>query len=356
MNNPGADAVNLVGRAKWLLIKPKMIGDTLLAVPAIQALKRAHPELSIDMVVRAGSEGVLAMFAGIERVLVTVPPDDEARRRSPGGLRRWLRTLRAERYALACDLSGTERGHFTLLVVRAGCKVASPPAADLHRAGLWERVVPTLDIPGWDLLHAVERDAAVLEAVLGAPLGDLTFTFGDLAESPVSQSLPDHYAVIHPMSRVAAKVWPEERWHRVMDLLVSEVGHVVLSSGPSEREVAFSRRLAAVAPGRTTVTAGTWPWPLLTNALRGARVFVGADTAVAHLAGAVGVASVVVWGPSHENIWAPWSDRCWLVINDRIVPAVATRRQPPDPAALQRSTGANRGETVERAIRHALAA
>ena len=128
----------------------------------------------------------------------------------------------------------------------------------------------------------------------------------------------------------------------------------MLSCGPAAEEVSLAQRLAGVAPGRTTVSAGRWPWPVLAAVMRGARVFVGADTAAAHLAAAVGVPSVVVWGPSQENVWAPWSDRAWLVIEDRIVPSTATRRQPPNPAAANRSTAANQTATVEEAIRLAL--
>lgn len=90
--------------------------------------------------------------------------------------------------------------------------------------------------------------------------------------------------------------------------------------------------------------------------MRRARVFAGSDTAAAHLAAAVQLPSVVVWGPSHEHIWAPWSDRAWIVVNDTIVTAAATRRRPPAPDALSRNTSTNRVPTVEAALRVALAA
>ena len=47
-----------------LLIKPKQIGDSLILTPTITAIKRAHPEAEIWVVVRRGCEGILAGLPG----------------------------------------------------------------------------------------------------------------------------------------------------------------------------------------------------------------------------------------------------------------------------------------------------
>lgn len=340
--------------ARLLVVKPKMIGDTLLAMPALQALRRARPDLVVDLVVRAGSEGVLPAGPAFGRVLLTVPPDDE--RRTGGVMAAWnfLRQLRSVRYAGACDLTGTERGHFLLLGARAGRKLAAPPAWDLHQRWLWRHVLRTAEVADWPLLHAVERDAAVLGLFTGTRLGELRLEFPTETAAPPA-TLPASYAIVQPGSRMPAKVWPEENWPEIIRLLVARCGHVVLSSGRDPAEVALCRRLAATAPRSTTVSAGAWSWSELAAAMRGARVFVGSDTAAAHLAAATQLPAVIIWGPSHEHIWAPWSDRAWLVIEDRIVPVARTRRIPPAANALARSTAANRPATVAAALEQALA-
>lgn len=352
--SPGAAGEAVPAGARLLLIKPKMIGDTLLATPALQALRRARPDLSLDLVVRSGSEAMLAGVPGLGRVLLTVPPDNEARTGGPLEAWRWVRRLRESAYTAACDLTGTERGHFILLASRATRKLAAPSAADLHARSLWRCLVPHPAIADWDRLHAVERDAAVLAAFTGVPLTDLTLSYpADRAKPPVT--LPPGYAVVHPGSRQPAKVWPAERWEQVLRDVVASCGHVVLSSGRDPAEVALCRRLAATVPGAATVTAGAWSWDELAAVMHRGRVFVGADTAAAHLAAATGLPAVVVWGPAVEQIWAPWSDRAWLVVEDAIVPSPVARRRAISPAALTRSTAANRVETVAAAIRLALA-
>lgn len=353
--SPGAALPPAPRGARLLLIKPKMIGDTLLATPALQALRRVRPDLTLDLVVRTGSEPMLGAVPGLGRILLTVPPDNERR---TGGLRetwRWIRRLREVAYDGACDLTGTERGHFILLGARARLKLAAPSAADLHARALWRRIVPIPAIPDWDRLHAVERDAAVLAAFTGVPLRDLSLSFpADRATPPVA--LPPGYAIVHPGSRQPAKLWAEDRWAGVIRHLAETCGHVVLSSGRDAAEVSLCQRLAAAVPGAATVTAGAWSWEQLAAAMRGARVFAGADTAAAHLAAATGLPAVVVWGPSVEQIWAPWSERAWLVLEDAIVPAAVARQGAPAPGALTRHTAANRVETVLAALRLALAA
>lgn len=341
--------------ARLLVIKPKMIGDTLLATPALQALHRARPDLRLDIVVRTGSEGVLAAAPPCGRVLLTVPPDDERRRTAPGQAWRWIRRLREIPYDLACDLTGTERGHFILLGTRAHRKLTAPPAWDLHQAWLWRHLLPTAEIPEWNLLHAVERDAAVLGQFVGLSLTDLSLDFPSTG-TDLPAALPARYAVIQPGSRRPEKLWPEERWREIVRFLVRECGHVVLSSGRDPTELAMAERLAMAASGATTVSGGRWSWTELAAVMRGAQIFAGSDTAAAHLAAAVQLPAVVVWGPSHEHIWAPWSDRAWIVVNDTIVAAPATRRHPPAPDALSRPTAANQVVTVETALRLALAA
>ena len=340
--------------ARLLVIKPKMIGDTLLAMPALGALQRARPDLVLDLVIRRGSEGVLPAGPPFGRVLLTVPPDDERRERGLAAAWRWVRELRRSGYHAACDLTGTERGHFVLLASRAGRKITAPAAWDLHQAWLWRRLLATPPVADWASLHAVERDAAVLESLCGVSLSaDLRLEFPTAGARP-PVALPDSYAVVQPGSRRADKLWPEDNWREIVRFLARECGHVVLSSGPDPAEVALTSRLAAAAPSASTVTRGCWTWRELAAAMHGARVFAGADTAAAHLAAAAQVPSVVVWGPSHEHIWAPWSDRAWIVVSDQVTAAPATRRRHPAPGDLARAPALNRVATVESALRLAL--
>lgn len=340
------------GSPRLLLVKPKMIGDTLLLTPTLRALRRELPTARIDVLVRHGTESILAGCDVPDHVLRTAPPSSDRQRIDAPPITRWWRTLRATRYDLAIDLSGNERGRFALLAARARRKVVGPPGPELRSRWFWQNIFRAVTPPDWSRLHEIQRDARLLEAALERPLGSLTLSFDRTPGAVAPAGLPARYAVIHPGSRVPAKLWPAERWEAVARHLAATCGHVVLSSGPAETEIALARQIAATLPaGGATVTAGAWSWSVLAETLRGAAVFVGADTAAAHLAAATGVASVVVWGPALEHRWAPWHDRAWIVAANEIVPAATARQRHRQPGDVEtRTPGLNQAETVIRAI------
>ena len=61
---------------RLLFVKPQRIGDALVLTPTLRAVKRAYPEAEIWVLVRRGSEGILAGCPEIERILTIASPDD----------------------------------------------------------------------------------------------------------------------------------------------------------------------------------------------------------------------------------------------------------------------------------------
>ncbi len=95
-----------------LVVRVDLLGDVVLSLPAVRALRRAYPRAQIDMLVLHSTAGILAgESADIERVLTF---DPHAWRRPAALLRprTWrdalnlLRTLQAARYDLAVSISG----------------------------------------------------------------------------------------------------------------------------------------------------------------------------------------------------------------------------------------------------------
>lgn len=106
------------------------------------------------------------------------------------------------------------------------------------------------------------------------------------------------YVVVHPGSGSAAKNWCGfgelvESWERRRD------DAVVVVRGPAELE----RGISAV-PG---IVVDAPSLPQLAALLRGARVYMGNDSGVSHLAAAVGARGIVLFGPSNPAVWAPRS-------------------------------------------------
>jgi heptosyltransferase-3 len=112
---------------------------------------------------------------------------------------------------------------------------------------------------------------------------------------------PGEFAVIHPFSGSARKNWPLERYRELAGQLVARVP-VAWCTG-SEDELAGAVRFDDL------YELGCW--------LAGARLYVGNDSGITHLAAAVGTPVVALFGPSDPAIWAPRGPRVRVVATAR---------------------------------------
>jgi len=119
--------------------------------------------------------------------------------------------------------------------------------------------------------------------------------------------------VLHPGSGSPNKNWPIDRFISLASAL-ADTGPIAWVVGPVEEESGVAAKIAAAAiPGATSWRS--LPLAELTRRLVGARLFVGNDSGVAHLAAAVGCPTVVLFGASDPVIWAP-RGRAVAVIGD----------------------------------------
>ena len=112
--------------------------------------------------------------------------------------------------------------------------------------------------------------------------------------------------VAHPGSGGHHKNWPEESWRGLLERLDAAGGiDVDLVGGEAEAE-----RLPGLARGLASVhRVVSEPLPDLARRIAGADLFVGHDSGVTHLAAATGARGMVLWGPTCEAVWRPRSDR-----------------------------------------------
>jgi ADP-heptose:LPS heptosyltransferase len=112
------------------------------------------------------------------------------------------------------------------------------------------------------------------------------------------------YAVIQPTSKFFTKEWTPEGFAEVADYLAKHHGfQVLVSGGPGEE--ARLRGVAQRCRGHVLVCGGVSVGELLWI-LRGAKLFIGNDSGPTHLAAALGVPTVVLFGSSDAEVWHPW--------------------------------------------------
>lgn len=293
---------------KFLCIKLKHIGDSLLLTPTVRALRQAYPRSVIWVVVRRGSETILAGCPDIDRVLTAAAPEKE--RRSPWN---WWADLalaaaiRRERFDYAFELGDGDRGRWLTLLCGARRRCANAAGKPLH--WWWRKTFTGFSHFYWYQSHQVEKDYMTVSDCLPAPLPDpaprLCFDRTRTKPCP-SVDLFDDFAVVHPGTRWRIKRWPQERWAGLCIRLLERLQGIVVSAGPDPEEIRLAEGLCAIDPQRITTTRGLASWAQLAGLLHKARLFLGVDTAAMHMAAACACPTVALFIGSSPVEWAPW--------------------------------------------------
>jgi heptosyltransferase-2 len=117
---------------------------------------------------------------------------------------------------------------------------------------------------------------------------------------------------VHPGSGSEKKNWPEERWRELLQRLAGETDFNFLIVG-GEVEGEKLTRLARLLPEHRKQVAQSLPLAELAVALSACTSFVGHDSGIGHLAAAVGLPGLILWGDTPEEIWRPLGERMKLI-------------------------------------------
>ena len=285
-------------------IKLKHIGDALIMTPMLTAVRARHPEAEIHVVVRRGTEGILAGCPAIDQLHTSAAPTGE---RQTGT--RWqdiqlLRRLRKVGFDSAFELGDGDRGRMLAWLCGAKQRFANDTHPPMSR--WWRSRFTTVGEEKWSGRHQVEKDFGIVQSALdlGEPIPPLCF------EESAAEAWPhgEPFILFHPATRWTQKRWPRERWIELGQSLAKSHS-IVVSCGPDAEEIAEARAIADGIGARATSTEGKLSWAQLAGALRAAKMFVGVDTAAMHLAAACQCPTVALFGSSRDWAWCPWAVR-----------------------------------------------
>jgi heptosyltransferase III len=115
------------------------------------------------------------------------------------------------------------------------------------------------------------------------------------------------WLALHPGSGSERKNWPEERWAQLIELLVRETNlHLLLIGGEVESDRV--ERLAANVPPERIAKALLLPLQDLASVLAQCCGYIGHDSGISHIAAAVGVKGIILWGETPQEVWRPRGD------------------------------------------------
>ena len=291
---------------KILLRATNWVGDVVLSLPALRALRAHHSKDRISVLARPWVAALYRLLPEVDEVLVEEPKGRHAGAAGRATLAAELRGKEFDRAILLPRSFATAwtayragiperwgyRGELRSPFLTHPVSFSSPPGEHelfRHLRLVAATGVPVPDVPDatWPVSEALRRAARTKLSEAGVPSGP--------------------FAAAHVASFAhEAKRWPEKRYADLFDHL-TEVRDLPIILLGSANEAPMNAHVASLAAGaRIFDLAGKTSLPEVLGLVSLADLFVGNDSGLAHLANATGTPTTVVFGPTDPDATRPW--------------------------------------------------
>ncbi len=328
-----------------LIVRLSAMGDVIHTLPAAQALRDAFPDATIGWLIeerwadllsapgtaRRGPRSAKRPLAdwvhtlnltGWRKTLFTAPTLER--------IARVWNDVRSVRYNIAVDLQGAIRS--AVLASWSGAPVIYGSTQPREGpASLWyTRKVVTSGT------HVIEQSLSLASALTGviAPAPPVEFPRDSVAENRIEKLLRDggmrDFAILNPGAGWGAKRWPAERYGAVGRALATQGIRSIVNYGPEEE--ALAREVESASEG-TAMTLKSSISELIALTRR-AQLFIGGDTGPLHLAAALQVPVVAIFGPTDPARNGPYGTRS-IVLRNPASPTTHARNPRPDEGMLE---------------------
>jgi len=265
-----------------LFIASSRIGDAVLASGLVKRLHDEIPNARFTIVAGPVSAPLFADTPGLERLIVM--------RKSKGGghwFKLWSQ-VRGRNWGLIVDRRGSGIARFLSAKRRAMHR--SHPGGPVHKVVEAARLLKLADDPPGPFLFTSAQTEARADALLGTGSGPIL--------------------AVAPAANWVGKTWPAESFALLAMQLMQkrqpfEKGRVLILGGADDRRAAEPLR-RSLPRDRWIDLTGQVDLITAYACLKRARLFVGNDSGLMHLAAAAGAPTVGLFGPSDDRLYAPW--------------------------------------------------
>ena len=300
---------------KILLLRLDHLGDVLYVLPAISAVRKQYPNARITLLVASWAKGLVDGNPDIDEIIVFNAPWFQRSIKKTGfkQLLGMISQLRAKKYDLAIDFSGYLWNIFLICLSGAKYKVS---CNDVGGRFLLDKALPRRTD-----LQVVRQNLKMLDSlginISQQPVVRLAIKPEDV--SAVDQLIDengikaDKMIAIHCGAGRATKLWPIQKYNKLINALFDEYPgyEIVLVGSPSEDRLISRLKFAKDSPkslvGKTNISE-------LAAFLKRCRLFIGNDSAPAHLAAVMGTPTIVLFSKEDDPTqWRPWGERVFVI-------------------------------------------
>jgi ADP-heptose:LPS heptosyltransferase len=293
-----------------LVTKFRAMGDTILLTAALKELHKNFPNAQIHVAATEPWIYLLDGFPGVTKLWPVTWHHDRAARTKAAT--RLAFQLRKEQYDLVCGFHSSPAA--AMVALSTGAKVRSIHFHSFKAKNMYSTVV----VPGKGIMKpVVERDLDTIRGLgLNVPEGSMPKIFLKDEEKSFAKEEFEAWGFKNPVLGLAlgasrpTKLWPLHRFAEVAHKWVSETkGGVLVITGPGEEKLV--EEFYKAIPHDSEIRNSIQVMPAgnvrtLAARISQLNVLVGNDSGPRHLATALEIPTVTVFGPEHPLEWHPY--------------------------------------------------
>lgn len=295
---------------KILFVKLSAIGDVIHCLPALESIKACLPSARISWVVEEKASNLLEDYPNIEKLYIFKRKSWLCRLKNPlnmpGVLKEFIsfiKEIRREKFDIVMDYQGLLKSGIITFLSGGRRKIGFKDAREFSYIFLDEKI----DAPPRKEIHALVRNFYLVKS-LGINSINARWNFPLKEEEEkvfqklksLGLNLTKPFILIHPFAGWKTKLWSQDKFALLGNRIVEELGANTLFTGGKE-DISYVQGIIYRMTRGGFNLAGKTSLKELAGLCRKCRAFISTDTGPMHLASAVEVPVIALFGPT-----APW--------------------------------------------------
>jgi len=292
---------------KILIIRTDGLGDVVMSTPAFSALRDIFPQSNITLLAGSWSKNLVEAMPTFDRIIYfDMPWIVKRQRKKLTKLFKIIKKLRTENFDLIIDIRGDFRNNIFMYLCNGKYRVG------FNITGcnfLLTHVVPI------DENHPVNASLSLINFLKPENMKEYTLNlwitkedrdFADLflGENGINNNI---VVIIHPGTKWYGRRWKAERYAKIADSLIEKYSAKVILAGSSS-ELELIRNIANLMKRAPIKAAGKTSLRQFLALLKKSDLFIGLDSGPMHMAAAMGVKVVALFGPARTDAVGPWGN------------------------------------------------
>ncbi|HKR26883.1 MAG TPA: glycosyltransferase family 9 protein [Terriglobales bacterium] len=288
-----------------LVLSLRHLGDAVIVSGFVNSLRAWKPEMQLDILGHPGLETVTRLFCSFHKYIAVEIPVFGHHQRTLASMKdavQKLRQVRRQKYTYCFNLLGDSRENLIARITAAQTAIAPrwtaghPFSRHVRTTGAWWLVNRSIEIP----------------ATTPSYYASIAYFSEQLGLSPLFWPLPTKSSIprrdrpligLHPGASRLSKQWTCEKWKELFRVLNQKNFQLVLFGSPSEASTLVNEFGREIEENSIEVVASGMD--VFLDRMSSVDVLVGMDSFSVHAAHALGLRSIVLYGPFDPVVMTP---------------------------------------------------